>query len=556
MDQTSRKHYLARWEGLKTERSSWDAHCRELAQYILPRSSRFLSSDRNRGEKKHNRIYDNTGTRALRTLSAGLMAGMTSPARPWFRLATSDPDLMKSHAVKVWANDVATLMRRIFAVSNTYRALHTTYDELGVFGTGCSVVMRNYDNVIHHHTMTFGEYAIFTDDFGVPCGMYREFDMTVANLVKKFGIDNCSRTVQSLFKRGGKGLDQWVTVLHAVEPREQRDYRRIDNKSKAYASCYIEIGAEGDKLLSESGFDYFNALCPRWTTTGTDVYGTSAAMDALGDIKQLQQEQLSKSEAIAYKVKPPLQAPVAFKEMAHNLFPGGMSFVDSATGQQGIRSAFEVNLDLSHLLEDIYDVRSRIDRAFYADLFLMLANDPSGMKTATEIAERNEEKMLMIGPVLERLHNELLDPLIEITFAECAAAGILPPPPPEMEGQDIKVEFVSVLAQAQRAIGANSLDRYIGTVGGIASIKPEIADKLNADEMADYYADILGIEPRLLVPTDQAVLIRQDRAKREQAAAMAEMAPKVAGAAESMANIEQQNPGAGSNVMAALTGYQ
>ena len=555
MDANGRKHYLTRWEGLKTERSSWDGHWKELAQYVLPRSSRFLTTDRNRGDKKHNRIYDNTGTRALRTLSAGLMAGMTSPARPWFRVATSDPDLMNSYPVKVWTSDVGNLLRRIFAQSNTYRALHTTYDELGLFGTGCSVVMPNFNNVIHHHTMTAGEYAIFTDDYGVPCGMYREFDYTVAQLVKKFGLANCSRSTQSLFNRGGKGLDQWVTVLHAIEPREQRDYSRIDSKNMRYASCYIELGADSDKILSESGFKYFNALCPRWTTTGTDIYGTSAAMDALGDIKQLQQQQLSKSEAIAYKVKPPLQAPVAFKEMAHNLFPGGMSFVDSATAQQGIRTAFEVNLDLSHLLEDIHDVRGRIDRAFYADLFLMLANDPAGQKTATEIAERHEEKMLMIGPVLERLHNELLDPLIDITFAECAEAGILPPPPPELEGQDLKIEFISVLAQAQRAIGANSLDRYIGTVSAVAGVKPEILDKLNTDELADYYADVLGIEPRLIIPTEQAAIVREQRAKQQAAAAAAELAPKVSSAAVDMSQIQQQNPGAAGNMLRALTGY-
>lgn len=550
----TRRQYLSRWESLKTERSSWDSHCRELAQYVLPRSSRFLANDRNRGDKKHNKIYDNTATRALRTLSAGLMAGMTSPARPWFRVATTDPNLMESHAVKVWTSDVTNLIRRIFAQSNTYRALHTVYDELGLFGTGCSVVVPNFNNVLHHHTMTFGEYCIFTDEFGVPCGLYREFDMTVSQMVKKFGLKNCSNTVQNLYTRGGKGLDTWVTVLHAIEPRSDRDYRMIDNRNMPYSSCYLELGGESDKLLSESGFKYFNALTPRWTTTSADIYGTSAAMDALGDIKQLQQEQLSKSKGIAYQVEPPLQAPVAFKEVAHNLFPGGLSFVDSATAQQGIRTAFEVNLNLQYLLDDIHDVRGRIDRAFYADLFLMLANDPAGQKTATEIAERHEEKMLMIGPVLERLHNELLDPLIDIAFAECADAGILPPPPPELEGQDLKVEFVSVLAQAQRAIGANSLDRYIGTISAVVGFKPDIIDKLDSDELADYYADVLGVEPRLIVPTEQAALVRQQRARQQAAAQAAQLAPSVASAAADFSKIQQTNPSA--SVLDALTGYR
>lgn len=553
---TGRKHYLARWQGLKNERASWDPHWMELARFLLPRSSRFMVTDRNNGAKKHNHIIDNTGTRALRTLGAGLMSGMTSPARPWFRIATADTALMKSHAVKVWTNDVTQLMRRIFSKSNTYNAFHTMYEELGVFGTGASVIVPHFGNVLHHHTMTAGEYAIFTDEYGMVCGLYRELDMTVEQLVRMFGVNNCSRAVRNLWDRGGAGRNAWVTVIHAIEPRYERDMRMLDNRNMKWASCYFEIGANENQMLRESGLPFFDALCPRWITTSSDVYGTSCAMDALGDVKQLQQQNLRKSEGIDYMTKPPLQAPVAFKDTAHNLFPGGMSYVDSANPQGGIRTAFEVNLDLSHLTEDIRDVRGRVREAFYYDLFLMLANDTEGRKTATEIAERHEEKMLMIGPILERLHNEQLTPKIEITFRRCLEAGILPPPPREMQGQDLNIEFVSVLAQAQRAIGANSLDRLLGTVGAIGQARPEVWDKINIDEAVDFYADTLGVEPQIIVSSKDVAFIRAKRAEQQQAAAMAEMAPKVAGAAASIAQAGRDNPDLIPSVMDSLQGYR
>ena len=424
-DLKRRNDLLTRWGQLKTERSSWWAHWQEITSYLLPRSGRYFSQDRNRGGRRHNQIYDNTGTRALRVLGAGMMAGATSPARPWFRLTTADPDLNRFHAVKIWLDDVTLRMQMVFQRSNTYRALHQIYEELGAFGTAASIVLPDFRNVLHHYPVTIGEYAIATDYQGHITSLYREFDKTVAELVREFGYKNCSLTVRNLFDQGS--LDSWVTVIHAIEPRSDRDHTKADNLNMPWKSCYFELGSDDDKYLRESGFQEFPVLCPRWSVTGGDIYGHSPGMEALGDIKQLQHEQLRKAQAIDYQTKPPLQVPSSMKNREIETLPGGVSFVDTVSPQGGIRTAFEVNLNLNYLLQDIQDVRERIRGAFYADLFLMLANSTSDRMTATEVAERHEEKLLMLGPVLERLHNELLDPLVESTFTHMVRAGLLPP---------------------------------------------------------------------------------------------------------------------------------
>ena len=466
---SKRKLLLARWGQLRNERESWMAHWKEISDYLLPRSGRFFVDDRNRGDKRHNNIYDSTGTRALRVLAAGMMAGMTSPARPWFRLTTSDPQLDESAAVKAWLADVTRLMQMVFAKSNTYRALHSMYEELGAFGTASTIVLADFNSVIHHYTLTTGEFAMAADHRGQVNTLYREFQMTVAQMVREFGRDNCSPTVQTLFDRGAQ--EQWVTIMHAIEPRVDRDVTKRDDRNMAWKSVYFEHGGNEDQILRDSGFKEFPALCPRWATTGGDIYGNSPAMEALGDIKQLQHEQLRKAQGIDYKTKPPLQAPTSLKSRDVDTLPGGISFVDSAAPNGGIRSAFEVNIDLSHLLADIQDVRERIKGSFYADLFLMLANGTNPQMTATEVAERHEEKLLMLGPVLERMHNEILDPLIEMTFSRMVEAGIVPPPPDELQGMELNVEFVSMLAQAQRAVATNSVDRFVGNLGAVAQFR-------------------------------------------------------------------------------------
>lgn len=547
----TRDKLFTRWGMLKSERASWWAHWQEITTFLLPRNGRYFVQDRDKGWRRHNNIYDNTGTRALRVLGAGMMAGATSPARPWFRLATADSSLNKYQPVKLWLDEVTRRMQVVFQRSNTYRALHGMYEELGAFGTSASIILPDYQTVVHHYPVTIGEFAIAQDYQGRVCTLYREFEKTVAELVKEFGYKNCSTTVQNMYDRGS--LDQWIRIIHAIEPRADRDIRKRDSLNMAWGSYYFEVGGSKDKFLRESGFKEFPGVVPRWATAGGDIYGNSPGMEALGDVKQLQHEQLRKAQVIDYQTKPPLQVPTSLKNRDVETLPGGVTFVEGQS--QGIKTAFEVNLNLQHLLEDIQDVRERVRGAFYADLFLMLANATDTRMTATEVAERHEEKLLMLGPVLERLHNELLDPLIESTFNRMLEAGMIPPPPEEMNGMEISVEFVSMLAQAQRAIGVNSIDRFVGNLGAVAQFKPDVLDKFNADEWADAYSDMLGVDPNLIIGNQQVAVLRQARneamAAKEQMAAMQQQAAT----AKDLSAAKTDNPNMLTNVIDMFSGY-
>jgi len=556
-DFTLKQKYIQRKGELWSERSTWLAQWQDLSRYLMPRNGRFLITDRNRGEKRHNAIYDSTGTRALRVLAAGLMAGMTSPARPWFRLGTTDKELMEYGPVKVWLNDVTELMRDIFSRSNTYRSLHMMYEELGGFGTGASVVLPDFQDVIRHYPLTIGEYAIATNDRGEVDTLYREFEMTVSQMARMFGKEKLSPTVKNLWDKGR--LDAWVAVTHIIEPRADRDVRVRDARNMPIASCYFEsasntnAGADSS-FLRESGFKRYPALSPRWAATGGDMYGNSPGMECLGDIKQLQHQQLRKGQGIDYLVKPPVQMPSSMKNMEFNSLPGGVSYTDGVAGG-GIKNAFEARIDLSHLLADIIDVRQRIDETFYKNLFIAVINDTRSGVTAREIAEKHEEKLLMIGPVLERLHNELLKRKIDITFDEMVEAGIVPPPPPEMGGQELNVEFISMLAQAQRAIGTGSVDRFVMAMGNIAQFKPGVLDKFDEDEWADKYGEMLGIDPTLIVADDQVAIVRKQRAAAGQAAQQQQQMAAMADTAATLASAKTSEPSALTNVIGAFQGY-
>ena len=531
---STREKLLNRWGQMKTERASWWGHWQEISMNLLPWNGRYFRQDRDKGIRRNNHLYDNTGIRALRTLGAGLMAGATSPARPWFRLGTHDPDLNNAQPVKLWLADVGQRMHAVFQKSNTYRALHQVYEEMGAFGTGASIVLPDFSTVIHHYPLTIGEYAIACDWQGRVCTLYREFEKTVAEMVKEFGLENCSPTVKSQYQKGQ--LDQWIPIVHAIEPRADRDPSKRDARNMEWASYYFELGTGKGTLLRESGFKQFPAVVPRWAVAGGDIYGNSPGMEALGDIKQLQHEQLRKAYAIDYQTDPPLQVPDSLKNRDVERMPGGISFVPQG-GSQKIETAFDVNLNLSELLADIQDVRERIRQSFFSDIFLMLANSTNPAMTATEVAERHEEKMLMMGPVLERLNNELLIPLIESTFTHMAEMGALPPAPPELAGMDLAIEFISMLAQAQRAIGVNSNDRFVGNLGVVAQLKPDVLDKFDCDAWIDDEADRLGVAPKLVLSNDQVAMIRQTRAQAQAAQQKLAAAQQVSEAARNFGQV-------------------
>ena len=551
--QTQRQRVLRRKAAMWTERSSWFDHWKEISQFQQPRLGRYFVSDTNRGQKRHQSIVDNAALFASRTLAAGMMSGMTSPARPWFKLGLADKDLAKKPDVQAWLYKAGEVMQAVFNHSNTYRALHMIYEELGLFGTAATVIVPNFDNVLHHYPMTIGEYALGIDFTGRPNAIAREYQMTVGQLIGQFGAKNCSSMVVNAYDRNN--LDQMVPVIHLIEERVGRDTTKLDAKNMRFASTYIEGGASDDKVLSESGFKSMRTLTPRWAVTGNDTYGSSPGMDALGDVKQLQHQQQRKSQGIDYQVNPPLQVPTTYKGAPAARLPGGLMYVDSPGAMSSVRTAFDVQLNLQHLLLDIQDVRERIKTAYYADLFMMLANDTRSGITATEVAERHEEKLLMLGPVLERLQNELLQPLIDITFDLCHDAGILPPAPPELEGNTLLVEFISTLAQAQRVISAQSTDRLLGTVTNLAGARPDVLDKIDFDKVVDDYGDMYGVNPEIILPTAVANQARAQRAQAQKMAQMAAAAPAAASAADAVKSVGDTNPEGLRDVMNMFQGY-
>jgi len=506
--------YTKRHKALDSEFSSWKSDGVTISDYILPRRGRFLTSDVNKGGKTNNKIINNSGTYALRTLSAGMMAGLTSPARPWFRLST-DTTLMENTAVKAWLFDVQKIILTIFAKSNLYKSLPILYTELGGFGTGCMVIDEDFDDVIKCTTHTYGSYRLATNKNGFADTMYRDAPMTVQQIVDKFGLENCSENVQSMYQV--EAFDKYVDVVHVIEPRKVRDHNLATPDEMPIASLWYEKGNTEGKFLRESGYEDNPLVAPRWIADSSDVYGTGPGHDTKGEIKALQVKEREKAKAIAKMNNPPMTGPASMKDAPASVLPGHITYVDSRQGQEGFRPAYQIQARVNELNLDINESERRISRGFYEDLFLMLTQSDRRNITATEVAEKKEEKLLVLGPVVERVEDEGLDIIIDRTFNIANRNGLIPPPPEELQGKNLKVEYISILAQAQKSVATSGIERLVDFVSVAAQAQlaaggqPTVIDKFDFDQSVDEYSDALGVSPKIVRSDDAVDELREGR---------------------------------------------
>lgn len=553
-----RKQFDGRLSGLKVNRYSWWVHWRELADYVLPRRYKWLITPNQaaRGSPINQHIIDSTGTLAARNCAAGMLTGTTNPTKQWFRLKINKIDSTQTGPISLWLAECERLLRAVFQASNFYQAMATFYFDLVVFGTATILIYEDFENVIKCYNPCAGEYFLDnSSDFKAKV-FYREFVLTVAQVVEQFGIDNVSPSVAQSFRDGNAQLTREVLIGHGIEPNDKRDLGFPEHF--VFRELYWELGSASTYFLRKKGY-YENPLVPgRWDLVGNDAYGRAPAMDALGDIKQLQQETRRKAQAIDKTVNPPMVADIQLKNQPASLLPGGTTYITgfASSGKPGFASVYDMKFPVGEITEDIKEVQDRIRKTFFNDIFQIISQfETRSNVSATEIDARRAEGMLMVGPVLQRIMSETLPNAIDRTFAMASRAGILPPPPPELQGgMNIDIEFVSMLAQAQEAAAAGGIERVFGITGNVAGVDPAIMDVIDYDYGVMKYSSLLNNDPKLIRTPEAIKALRDERRQQQQQQAMAQQADtaqKLAGGAETLSNV---NVGGGKSALQNLTG--
>ena len=498
------KAIVSRFEYLESQRANWDSHYQELADYMLPRKADIVRK-RARGEKRMELIFDGTALQSVDLLASSLHGMLTSGATPWFHLTLKDDELGRDEEVQAWLEDTSSRMMRAITMSNFETEVHEMYVDLVVFGTGCMFVEMDKKSM-RFSTRHISEFYVAEDQFGIVDTVFRKYRLPARQAVQRFGIENVGKFIQKTFE---KKPDEEVVVLHCVMPRKERDPTKKDNKNMPFASMYICM--ETKMVMQESGFQEFPYVVPRFLKATGEVMGRSPAMVALPDVKMLNLMSKTIIQAAQKLIDPPLLVPDDGFLLPVRTQPGGLNFFRSGTRDTITPLNTGANIPIGLNMEE--QRRTAIRSAFYVDQ-LLTGGSPN--MTATEVVQRQEERMRVIGPVLGRLMNEMLRPMIDRVFALMLRADMLAPPPEILQGLDVDVEYVSPLARAQKSSSLNSTMKALEILLPLAQALP-VADHINADGLVNHIMDSLGVPKKVVKPQSEVDAGREEQAAQQQA---------------------------------------
>uniref|UniRef100_A0A6M3K5G6 Putative head tail connector protein n=1 Tax=viral metagenome TaxID=1070528 RepID=A0A6M3K5G6_9ZZZZ len=516
VQELEKRHDFAR-----SQYENWQSEHKDICRFVAPTIGRwpdFGESEQDAGNKRHSKIIDGTAPKALKLLASGLQSGLTSPSRPWFRMTLLNEDLAKWKPVREWLDYGERILYSIYSVSNFYSQAHRLYYEQAAVGTSAILADSHPEEVVRYSTLTIGEYYLIANALAEIDTLFHTLWIPAINLIEMYGEDNegISDAV-----RNAKNNEPYklFRVIHAIMPNITADPLRLDNQNMPYASVRYLKEANNNNALTVSGYMSKPFAAPRWFSVGSEIYGYGLGHDNLGDSKMLQSEQASKLKGLQKMIEPPLVGPPGYNRKVSHL-PGALNIADDSSASS-LKPMYEIKPAIAEMMAEINDVRQQIRAGFFNDLFLMMLERPQ--MTATEVAQRHEEKLLALGPVIENQMDEFLDPIVTRTWEVANAAGMVPPPPQEIEGQAMKIEYISILAQLQKLVGTNTINAFSQFVFGVAEAMvasgrpPDILDKFNSDEAADEYSIMTGVPPNMVNSAEEVAQIRAQRAQQQQA---------------------------------------
>ena len=494
--------HVKRFDYLKSRRDNWDTHYQELADYMLPRKADIVKK-RSRGEKRMELIYDGTALQSIDLMAAFLHGMLTSGASPWFHLDVKDEMINRDDDVREWLQDTSMRMMQAFQRSNFETEVHEAYVDLVVFGTACMFCEIDRKN-LRFSTRHISEYYVQEDQYGMVNTVYRLYKMTANQAVDRFGLERVGDFIRKKHEKNG---DEEVEILHAVMPRTERDVTAPDNLNMPFMSVYV-CKATGMEI-SQGGFEELPYVVPRFLKATGEVMGRSPAMTALPDVKMLNLMSKTIIQAAQKQIDPPLLVPDDGFLLPIRTQPGGLNFFRSGSRDTITPLNTGANIPIGLNMEE--QRRAAIRQAFYVDQIITAG---SAQMTATEVVQRQEERMRVIGPVLGRLMNEMLRPLIDRVFALMLRNDMLAPAPEVLQGRDIDIEYVSPLARAQKSSSLNNTMRALEILLPLAQSLP-VGDHIDPDGLVQHVTDSLGVPKSTLRSQREVDETRQARAQAE-----------------------------------------
>ena len=504
----SNKKLIDRKNHAKNVRSLWEDNWQETNDYTLPRKNE-IQVKRTQGEKKGNLLFDSTAIQSCEMLAGHLHGVMTNPAVQFFELYTGDDKIDSQDEVREWYQDTTQKLHGILNRTNFHTEIHEFYLDLCSIGTAVLQTEEDDDFLIRFSCRPIQEIYVREDNKGFINEIYRCFNWSADKICKEFGDKNVTDKIRKAKK---KGLEEEFEILHAILPR---DYEDRKNKKGAisyeYESRYLLVQEE--HTLLEEGFQELPVIVSWWSKTAGEPYGRGPGMNALPDTKMANRMMETTLMGAQLTVAPPFVAPDDGVRLPLKLKPYGLTFYRSGLTESKITPLFAQPPRIDFGFQLIEMINKKIRDAFFVD---QLLSSKKAEMTATEVIQRDQENVRLLGPMYGRQEFETLRPivtrLLNISLRNMKKSGLMIPPA-VLQNKIVDVRYSSLVAKAQRSSEVQNLLRGMQTLAPIGQIDPSVWDNFNADKIAGYVSTMLGLPQKIMSTKDEKDGIRSARAE-------------------------------------------
>jgi len=528
---------IAQFTQIKSERDNWESLWQDAASFVLPRKA-YVTSKRVPGQQQDfHRIFDNTAISSLRTMSAGFHSHLTNPSSKWFEMRMQDKKLMDNKDVRMWLQDAEDKIFSTLNNSNFDATMQEFYPDLGCFGTASIFIEEDDVEDVRFTMLPIQQVYLVQDASGRINGFFRAFQLTAQQAWDKWGIAAGIVVMEAMKEE--KTKSKMLDFMHWVMPREKRDPSKEDNLSMPYESFWIETTKK--HVIKESGFKEFPLATGRFYRQAGQVYADSPTSEVMATTRMINAEKKTLIRAAMKVVDPPQSVPSRGFMMPLNFNPSGINYRDKNVDADSIQPiGTGGNIPIG--IEMVQQAKAEIEEGYFVPLFKAFSQITKVM-TIPEVQRRITENMVLLGPVVGRLTQDVFDIIIQRLFFMLLRTGKIPPPPSTLEDQEVEVIYISQLAKAQRASEILSLERTLATISGIAEFFPNVLDKIDSDKVVDVVADIHGTDPSIIRDAEEVLKLRADRAELEQQIKEQEIAAQSAQTVKTMSEAENNMAG-------------
>ncbi len=535
---------IQRHQSLKNtpERANLENTCRDIEEFIRPGRGDFTGYQ-DKGRRSSPRRFEDTAIRACNNFQAGMYGMGTSKANRWFTLRTQGGQENEDLGVARWLEHVDEVVSGYLQnpTCQFYRHLKPFYGDLGAFGTACLYSHEPMPGKLVFKSVSLANLVFSEDALGVIDTAMETYTLSAIAAHRRFNRNGIK--CRQAAKLHEKQPFMLLNFLHVVEVNDDiRPQQHLSPLSKPSLSHHINLDTQ--EVCEFGGFLEFPYHIARWSQEPGGVYGRGIGFDIISTVMGLNAMKRSNLKAAQNIADPALLMP------DEGVFGGRIrthpgDHVYGGVSQEGRPLVYPLQTggNVPVAMEMMNQERAEVRNAFYFDL-MQLAQRAN--MTATEVVQRQEEKLRLLGPHLGLLESDLLEPVIRRVSNWAIRNGFIAAPPAEL-ASDVEIEFVSPLALAQKMADATAIQRAVAFAGQVGAFAPDALLKVNANKAVEETFRSLGAPTSILLSDEEVALIKEQQQQAQAAQAGAAMAQQGADVLLKLAQADKAAREAGPN---------